>query len=144
MHETYPRNIEKGEYFMPRNIKCRKVCGEFQHKVFTSVENEKEYITISVDELEALRLCDLENIEQEEAARRMEVSRGTFQRILYSARHKSVEALCEGKGVRIQGGNYKIAIDPCQCNPGCKKCMRIQQKSTPLIENEENRRKDNE
>lgn len=110
---------------MPRNIKCRKVCAEFQHKVFTPEEDEKGYVTINVDELEALRLCDLENMDQEEAAKRMEVSRGTFQRILYSARYKSVEALCEGKGVLIDGGNYEIADVPCQCNRRCKKCNRL-------------------
>jgi len=110
---------------MPRNVKCRKVCGEFQHKVFTPEESDKGYVTINVDELESLRLCDLENMEQEEAAKRMEVSRGTFQRILYSARRKSVEALCEGKGVRIEGGNYEIVDELCQCDLRCKKCKRL-------------------
>lgn len=110
---------------MPRNVICRKVCGEFQHKVFKPEEGEKEYIIINVDELEALRLCDLENMEQEEAAKRMEVSRGTFQRILYSARRKSSEALCEGKGVRIEGGYYEIADSSCQCSHRCKKCKRL-------------------
>lgn len=116
---------------MPRNIKCRKVCAEFEHKVFTSEENKKGYITLSVDELEALRLCDLENIEQEEAAKRMEVSRGTFQRILYSARNKSAEALCEGKGVIIEGGNYEVTTGNCQCIPRCKKCKRLPDNTFP-------------
>lgn len=107
---------------MPRNLICRKICAEFGHKVFSPEEIEKGYVIINVDELEALRLCDLENKEQEEAARLMQVSRGTFQRILYSARHKSVEALCEGKGVRIEGGNYEIADGPCQCDFRCKNC----------------------
>ncbi len=110
---------------MPRNVKCRKICGEFQHKVFTPEESENGYVIISMDELEALRLCDYENMEQEEAAKRMEVSRGTFQRILYSARYKSVEALCEGKGVQIEGGNYEITDGSCQCDLRCKKCKRL-------------------
>jgi uncharacterized protein len=107
---------------MPRIAKCRKVCAEFKHKVFTPEEKEKGYVIISVDELEALRLCDLENMEQDAAAGKMGISRGTFQRILYAARHKSVEALCEGKGVLIQGGHYEITSDNCPCNYGCKKC----------------------
>ncbi len=110
---------------MPRSAKPRMVCSEFKYKVFTPEESHKEYITISVDELEALRFCDMEGIEQEEAAKRMEVSRGTFQRILYSARKKSAEALCEGKGVRIEGGNYIISKNLCQCKPRCKKCSKI-------------------
>ncbi len=109
---------------MPRNAKCRKVCAEFQHKVFTPEESGQGYVIICVDELEALRFCDLENLDQEEAAQRMGVSRGTFQRILYSARHKSVEALCEGKGVFIQGGNYEIKEEDCHCKFRCKRCRR--------------------
>jgi len=113
------------DWEMPRNVKPRMVCSEFKHKIFTSEENQKEYLTISVDELEAIRLCDLEGIEQEEAAKRMEISRGTFQRILYSARKKAAEALCEGKGVRIEGGNYTISRGHCRCKPRCKNCSKI-------------------
>lgn len=110
---------------MPRNAKCRKVCAEFEHKVFTPEEGGQGYIILSVDELEALRLCDFENLEQEDAAQKMGVSRGTFQRILYSGRHKSVEALCEGKGVLIQGGNYEITEMDLPCNCGCKRCKKV-------------------
>ena len=45
------------------------------------------------DELETLRLCDLEGLTQEQAGEKMGVSRGTVQRILTSARRKSAEAL---------------------------------------------------
>lgn len=109
---------------MPRIAKCRKVCAEYEHKVFIPEEKEKGYVVISVDELEALRLCDLENMEQDAAAGKMGVSRGTFQRILYAARHKSVEALCNGKGVLIQGGHYEIVGGNCKCEPKCKCCRR--------------------
>ena len=109
---------------MPRSAKCRKVCAEFQHKVFTAEDGKEEYVILAVDELEALRLCDYENLEQEAAARQMGVSRGTFQRILYSGRHKSVEALCEGKGVLIQGGYYEISKKDCSCKCGCKRCKK--------------------
>jgi uncharacterized protein len=107
---------------MPRMAKCRKVCAEFNHKVFTPEEKDKGYVTIGVDELEALRLCDLENMDQDAAADKMGVSRGTFQRILYAARQKSVEALCEGKGVLIQGGHYEVVGDRCKCGLKCKGC----------------------
>jgi predicted DNA-binding protein (UPF0251 family) len=107
---------------MPRNAKCRKVCAEFQHKVFIPENDDGGFVTITVDEIEALRLCDVENMDQEDAALKMEVSRGTFQRILYSARRKSAEALCDGKGVLIQGGNYEIVGNSCGCKLSCKKC----------------------
>ncbi len=109
---------------MPRIAKCRKVCAEFQHKVFTPQDSKQGYVILSVDELEALRLCDFENLEQEAAAQKMGVSRGTFQRILYSGRHKSVEALCEGKGILIQGGNYEITEKDCTCTFKCKRCKK--------------------
>ncbi len=114
---------------MPRNAKCRKVCAEFQHKVFTPQDSKQGYVVLSVDELEALRLCDYENLEQETAAQKMGVSRGTFQRILYSGRYKSVEALCEGKGILIQGGNYEITGNECTCKFRCKRCRKILRKN---------------
>jgi len=62
-----------------------------------------------VEEAEAIRLKDVEGLEQEQGAARMQVSRPTFQRILSSARYKISNALLNGKAVRIRGGNFKIA-----------------------------------
>lgn len=108
---------------MPRISKCKRVCAEYTNTVFAPQgQAPKDYLTMNVEELEALRLCDLEGLEQEDAASRMEVSRGTLQRILYSARQKSAKALCEGLGVLIQGGNYEIATTPCECGRLCKRC----------------------
>ena len=113
---------------MPRNSKCRRVCAEFQNKVFAPQgDMPKDYLTMNVEELEALRLCDLEGLDQEDAATRMGVSRGTLQRILYAARQKSASALCKGMGVLIQGGNYKIASTPCKCRRVCKECRLMKQ-----------------
>ncbi|MFA5355085.1 MAG: DUF134 domain-containing protein, partial [Thermodesulfovibrionales bacterium] len=39
-----------------------------------------ETITLQRDELEALKLCDMDGLTQEEAGKRMGVSRGTVQR----------------------------------------------------------------
>ncbi len=55
-----------------------------------------EQIRILQDELEALRLCDLEGLSQEQAGEKMGVSRGTVQRLLASARKKVAGALIEG------------------------------------------------
>jgi len=61
--------------------------------------SEVEQIAISRDELEALRLCDGDDLTQEQAGKRMEVSRGTVQRILAVARKKVARALTEGKAI---------------------------------------------
>jgi len=64
---------------------------------------------ISIEELEALRLKDIEGLEQEECASRMNISRPTFQRVLASARYKTGDALLHGKAIKIQGGAFEIA-----------------------------------
>lgn len=60
-----------------------------------------EEVDLGRDELEALRLCDLKDLEQKEAAKKMKISQSTFQRILSSARKKVAEALIEGKAIKI-------------------------------------------
>lgn len=59
---------------------------------------------LTLDGLEALRLADLEGLYQEEAARRMDVSRTTFARVLATARGAVADALVHGKSVEIKGG----------------------------------------
>ena len=59
-------------------------------------------VDLNTDELEALRLYDLENLEQKEAAKKMKISQSTLQRILTSARKKIAEALIKGKAIKIQ------------------------------------------
>jgi len=56
---------------------------------------------LSLDEIEALRLCDLEGLDQVEAAKKMKISQATLCRILTSARKKVTEALIEGKAIKI-------------------------------------------
>lgn len=66
-------------------------------------------VNLSVEELEAIRLRDGEDLDQEDGARRMNVSRPTFQRVLRSARKKLADALLTGKAIRIEGGNFDMA-----------------------------------
>ena len=63
-------------------------------------------VILSVEELEALRFVDLEDLTQEEAAAKMGVSRKTLWTDLQRARKKVVEALVNGYAIRIQGGDY--------------------------------------
>lgn len=60
-------------------------------------------ISLDRDELETLRLCDLEGLTQEEAGQRMGVSRGTVQRVLAGARKKTAQALVEGAALVLAG-----------------------------------------
>ena len=62
-------------------------------------------IILGVDELEALRLSDLDGLSQMEAAARMNVSRATFGRIVEQARRKVAGALVYGTGISVGGGN---------------------------------------
>jgi predicted DNA-binding protein (UPF0251 family) len=63
---------------------------------------------LSVEEAEALRLKDLEGMEQEPAAEKMNISRPTFQRVLASAHRKVADAILNGKAIRIAGGNFEM------------------------------------
>lgn len=64
--------------------------------------------TLSVEELEAIRLSDVERLDQESAAKHMQVSRQTYGRILAAARGIVGEALVSGKALKINGGNYAM------------------------------------
>ncbi len=66
-------------------------------------------LTLTVDELESLRLADLEGLYQQEAAERMGVSRQTFGRIVTEARQKVARALVEGWALKIEGGSVDTA-----------------------------------
>ena len=70
---------------------------------------------LKLEELEAIRLKDLEGLKQEECAIRMQVSRPTFQRILLDAREKIADSLINGKAIRIEGGNFTRNICPIRC-----------------------------
>lgn len=77
-----------------------------------------EEVCLSVEEVEALRLKDLEGLEQEQCAQRMHISRPTFHRVLGSARQKVADALINGKAIRIEGGNFEMARRRFGCAQG--------------------------
>jgi len=62
---------------------------------------ELEIIELTTEEVEALRLRNMKDLEQEEAAKKMNTSQSTFQRILSSAYKKITEALIGGKAIKI-------------------------------------------
>jgi predicted DNA-binding protein (UPF0251 family) len=65
-------------------------------------------VSLAVEELEAVRLKDLEGLDQEKAAATMNVSQPTFHRVLESARRKIADALVGGKAIKIEGGEYVV------------------------------------
>ena len=75
-------------------------------------------VRLLVEEAEAVRLKDLEGLEQEECAQKMNVSRTTFSRILDSARQKIADALLNGKAIRIEGGKFEMAVSRFRCLKG--------------------------
>lgn len=76
----------KARYFKPQGIPMRQL----------------EEIILTKEEIEAVKLKDFDGLEQTEAAKKMNTSQSTFQRILSSARKKITSSLVEGKVLRIE------------------------------------------
>ena len=97
---------------MSRPPCCRLVAAKPAASTFEPVgspDRDLGDVVLALDELEALRLADLEGLYQDQAAEQMAVSRATFGRILESARRKAAEALVQGKVLRIEGGPVHLA-----------------------------------
>ena len=97
---------------MPRPRCCRRISGMPSVPLFKPAgvpARSLEVIVMTLDELEAVRLADLEGRYHEEAAARMGVSRATFGRILDAARRKVAAALVGGRALRIEGGPVAVA-----------------------------------
>ena len=104
---------------MPRPIKWRRVDFVPEVAYFKPAGvplNILDEVLLSVEEAEAIRLKDLEGLQQEECAERMHISRPTFHRVLESARSKLADALIGGKAIRIEGGNFEMAMRRFRCN----------------------------
>ncbi|KEI15298.1 MULTISPECIES: DUF134 domain-containing protein [Clostridium] len=106
---------------MARPKKCRRI--EFIPKNTYFIPTGKRRCKIQetklqLEELEAMRLKDIEGLNQEECAERMQVSRQTFQNIIDSARKKVAIALTNGNAINISGGDYTTH----HCRFKCLKC----------------------
>ena len=106
---------------MSRPPKCRRVAFIPEATYFKPAGTPLqvlEEVIVSVEEAEAIRLKDVESLEQEQCAERMSISRPTFQRVLESARQKIADALLHGKAIRIEGGNFEMAMSRFRCVEG--------------------------
>jgi len=71
------------------------------------VWDENERVVLHPEEIEILRLVDLEGMEQEEAALTLGISRKTLWKDLHEARRKVTDALVHGKGIEVSGCSRK-------------------------------------
>ena len=109
---------------MSRPIKVRKVKFLPKESYFmpSGMRNKKlSEVLLKVEELEAIRLKDVEGLNQEECAKMMGVSRQTFQNIIDSGRKSIAIALTEGSSIRIHGGYYTTEY----CRIKCIDCGKV-------------------
>jgi len=102
---------------VPRPKRCRRVCCDPEHRFFKPQGiplNRLQWIDLALDELEALRLSDSMGLPQLEAAKRMNISQPTFNRILNSARNKTSRCVIEGLALRINADpdSNQMMVDP--------------------------------
>jgi len=103
---------------MPRPIKCRRVNFIPGVNYFKPAGIPLRFlaeVVLSVEQAEAMRLKDLEDLDQEQCAQQMNISRATFQRVLEAARKKTSDALLNGKAIRIEGGNFEMSPRRFRC-----------------------------
>lgn len=107
---------------MPRPCRCRKVRFRPQITCFKPLGIpmvDLEETVLTIDEFEAIRLKDLEGLEQEECAKMMGISQPTFHRLITLARKKLACAIVNGKTIRIEGGNFRIISEGARDHGRC-------------------------
>lgn len=121
---------------MARPIKWRKIenVPSVLNFIPSETDSEGPKNILKMEELEAIRLKDLEGLEQGECAEKMEVSRPTFQRILILAREKIADSLIHGKAITIEGGNFTRNI----CSVKCRECGKSWMESFENLESIKN------
>jgi len=113
--------LEKLYNKMPRPFICRRVWFKPGITYFKPVGvpiSGLDEVVLTVDEIEAVRLKDYEEMDQVKAAKKMNISQPTFHRLIVNARKKIADALVNGKAIRIEGGNYKMAEQAIQPGMG--------------------------
>lgn len=96
---------------MARPRKWRRVCSLPESDRFGPLDasiDSGNYVTMTIDEYESIRLIDLEGLTQEACAQQMNIARTTVQFMYNEARRKLAESLVNGKVLRIEGGDYRL------------------------------------
>lgn len=82
-----------------RKVKCNPAAYYFKPRAVPLASLEE--VILEIDELESLRLADYLALTHEQAAIQMKISRATFGRIVEKARRKVVDAIVNGKAIKI-------------------------------------------
>lgn len=110
---------------MPRPRKWRKVCCLPESNRFGPIgaaPDSEDYVVMTVDEYETIRLIDLEGLTQEQCASQMNIARTTVQSMYNDARRKLALSLVEGRILWIEGGEYRLCEGEGQsCGRGCRR-----------------------
>jgi len=99
---------------MPRPRKCRRIRWRGTVMYFKPQGIPMRFleeVDLTLEEIEAIRLKDFLNLEQIEAAKRMDTSQSTFQRILTSARQKIAKGIIEGKALKIHKTGQRMSSE---------------------------------
>ncbi len=112
---------------MARPVKWRKVCCLPESNKFGPLDSPadaKDFVNMTVDEYETIRLIDLGGFTQEECAGQMNIARSTVQGIYIEARRKLAESLVNGRVLFIEGGEYRLCDgtgNGCGRGKGCNR-----------------------
>jgi uncharacterized protein len=99
-----------------RRVNCNPSAMSF--KPCGSRNHIGEKVSLTLDELEAIRLADYEGLYQEQSAEKMKISRQTFGNIIASAHKKIADFLINSKHLVVGGGTIEIK----RCNFICNVC----------------------
>ncbi|MDH7593069.1 MAG: DUF134 domain-containing protein [Methanomicrobiales archaeon] len=103
------RGVSRGRPRVPRIIRGKGPFRCFGPQCHFS--DSSESVTLLPEELELLRLVDLEGMEQEEAANLLGVSRRTVWRDLHEVRRKIADALIHGKNIEMRGCSFENDVE---------------------------------
>jgi uncharacterized protein len=109
---------------MSRPIRNRRICNPpcmAGFRPFGILLCEIESIKLHYDEYESIKLVNHEDLPQETAAEKMDVSRPTLTRIHNSALKKIAQAFVEGLAIEIEGGNVEFEKEWYKCS----KCFKL-------------------
>ncbi len=93
----------------PKKYRIVKVDPKISHFSPRGKPGRPDEVEIKMDEFEALRLADYQELSQKESAKSMRISQQTFSRILNKARKQVAKGITTGSTIRIQGGQYVIS-----------------------------------
>ena len=101
-----------------RRVAYKPACEYFKPQGVPAASLEE--VVVGLDEIEAIRLADLEGLHQEDAALRMGISRATFARVVEVSRRKVAEAIVKGKALKLEGGPVMVTSMRRFCCSDCR------------------------